>query len=139
MAAPTFVTGTLVESLTSTDGTSHTINRPSGVAGNLTIVIIGFDGGSTVVFTDTPGFTEFMRRDNGTTHGVIDFYHVDTGAEGSTVTFTTDDAEKLAAIAFHASGAADPASVAIQVQTTTGASSTTKDCPSLTLAESRDY
>ena len=141
MAFPAVV-GTPTESATTTDATTHTINRPAGVSGQLTIVIIGFDGGNAVVFTPPSGYTNLLfRLDQSTNHGSVAYWHAEDGTEGTSTSWTTDDSEKLCAIVYSISGAAVPGTQPPEATTFSFVSaSANPDPPSLTpTGGAKDY
>jgi len=110
MASPAVV-GTPSESATVSDATTHTIARPTGVAGQLTILIFSYDGGSAVNVTafSEETYTQFFRQDDTTSYGVIGYYRWEDATEDTSFDITTDDLEKSASILFSISGAENPA------------------------------
>jgi len=142
MASPAVV-GTPSESATVSDATTHTIARPTGVAGQLTILIFSYDGGSAVNVTafSEETYTQFFRQDDTTSYGVIGYYRWEDATEDTSFDITTDDLEKSASILFSISGAENPATqlpeATTALQTPIG---THKDPPSISpTGGSKDY
>jgi PKD repeat protein len=86
------------------NSTSHTLNLPTGIAaGNLLIIFYAFDGSPTVSGISENGYSTL-----GTTSASSPYtrvaYKIATGSEGSTVTFTSDVAEKSAHITYRITG-----------------------------------
>ena len=103
-------------SATTTAGTSHTVNLPSGiVSGNLLIALFSgfFGSGTTPVDISWPlGWTEFFEQDASTSTlhlAVAGAYRLADGNEGASITVTTNLSVLAAHNTYRISGAADPA------------------------------
>jgi len=97
-------------SVNNTNGTSHTVNLPSGISsGNLLIVIFGFRGGTNQTITWPSGYASFFRADQSTNVGVAAAYRQADGTEGTTITVTTSANARTSHNSYRITGAADPA------------------------------
>jgi hypothetical protein len=102
-------------STTTTAGTSHTLNLPSGISSGDTLIAMlsGFYGsGSTPVDISWPsGWTEFFEQDatTSTLHlAVAGAWRKADGTEGSSITVTTNLSVLAAHHSYRITGAADP-------------------------------
>ena len=143
MASPAVV-GTPTESSTTTDGTAHTIARPAGVAGQLSLVLFAHDSGTDLNVTafSEETYTQFFRADRlAGGWGVIGFYRWEDATEDTSFTITTDDSEKSCTIVYSISGAANPATQVPEATTAENvAATTTPTSPSITpTGGSKDY
>jgi hypothetical protein len=120
-------------------GTSHTVTRPAGVAGRLTIIVFGPDGNPVVTWPG--GYTQFFTQDRGGTLSVFGAYHQDDGTEGTSIIVTTGTSVKSASFAHQLSGAENPATQAPEATTVDGSTgSSTPDPPAITpTGGSKDY
>jgi hypothetical protein len=97
-------------SSTSTDQTSHTVNLPTGIgAGDLLVVIFVTDGTPTVTFPGTPGvdWIEITNSGGNTPNTAAEiriYYRVATGAEASTISVTTSNAQETAHVSLRIEG-----------------------------------
>lgn len=131
MSSPAIV-GT-AETAVSTASTSHVVNLPTAVAGNLLIAVMSKgSAGTTPGVNALAGWTELL--DEAIVLGLYIAYRVCDGTEGATTTFTLSSSTRGAWIVYEISGNADPATQAPQVGTTATGSSTTPDPPSVSVA-----
>ncbi|MGH7535138.1 MAG: hypothetical protein ACREMG_06090, partial [Gemmatimonadales bacterium] len=135
-------------STTTTAGTSHTLNLPTGISSGDTLIAMlsGFIGsGSTAVDISWPsGWTEFFEQDatSGTLHlAVAGAWRKADGTEGASITVTTNVSVLAAHNSYRITGAADPTvqpPEAAAIGYTTG--TTSIDPPSLTpTGGAKDY
>jgi len=97
-------------SVNNSNGTSHTVNLPSGIqSGDLLIVIFGFKGGTNQTITWPSGYTSFLRADQVTNVGVEAAYRQADGTEGTTITVQTSANARTSHNSYRITGAADPA------------------------------
>jgi len=138
------VVGTPTESSTTTDGTAHTIARPAGVAGQLSLVLFAHDSGTDLNVTafSEETYTQFFRVDRlAGGWGTIGYYRWEDATEDTSFTITTDDSEKSCTIVYSISGAANPATQPPEATTmTAGSGSASPDPPSITpTGGTKDY
>ena len=89
------VVGTPAESATTTAGTSHVVNLPSGAAGNLFLLIMG-KGTTSATVNALTGWTEIL--DESAASSGFCAWHLCDGTEGATTTFTSSASTKTATI-----------------------------------------
>lgn len=131
MASPAVV-GTPTETAISTASTTHTVNLPSGAAGNYFVAVMSKgSAGTTPSINALAGWSESL--DEAIVLGLAVLYHLCDGTEGATVDFTLSSATRGAWIVYEVSGMKDPAVQAPQVGTTATGSSTTPDPPSVSV------
>lgn len=136
MAFP--VVGATNESATTSAGTSHTINLPSGiVAGNLLLVMLG-KGTTSATINALAGWTELL--DEAQASGCYIAYRWADGTEGASITLTSSASTKSASVSYLISGAVNPATQAPQVSAVATGSSQAPDPNSLTpTGGAKDY
>lgn len=100
MAFPTIV-GTPTESATTTAGTSHVVNLPSGASGNLFLLVMG-KGSTAATINALTGWTELV--DENAAWGTFVAWRTCDGTEGTTTTFTSSASTKSATIVYEISG-----------------------------------
>ena len=129
MASPAVV-GTPIETAISTAGTTHTVNLPSGAAGNYFVAVMSKgSAGTTPSINALATWSEAL--DEAIVLGLAVLYHLCDGTEGATVDFTLSSATRGAWIVYEVSGMQNPAIQVPQVGTTSTGSSTTPDPPSV--------
>jgi len=135
MAAPSVVTSNT--SATTTAGTSHVVNLPSGIAaGDLLIVCMSL-GSTAATVNALAGWSEL--QDEGVAVGNFIAWRKADGTEGSTVTFTTSASTRSADVSLRISGAVDPTVAAPTIGTPATGSSVNPDPPSVTPPFQSDY
>lgn len=135
MASPAVQTTN--ESATTTAGTSHTVNLPSGIQSN-DLLIVCLDKGSTAATVNAlEGWTELLDENAG--NGLYIAYKFANGTESGTITLTTSASTRSAEVVLRISGAENPAVQAPVVGTTATGTSTTPNPPSITPPSSKDY
>jgi len=100
MAFPAVV-GTPAESATTTAGTSHVVNLPSGATGNLFLLVLG-KGSTAATINALTGWTELV--DENQAWGTFVAWRTCDGTEGTTTTFTSSASTKTATIVYEISG-----------------------------------
>lgn len=100
MAFPSIV-GTPAESATTTAGTSHVVNLPSGASGNLFLLVMG-KGTTSATINALTGWTELV--DENQASGAFCAWHRCDGTEGATTTFTSSASTKSATIVYEITG-----------------------------------
>jgi len=135
MAAPSVVTSNT--SATTTAGTSHVVNLPSGIAaGDLLIVCMSL-GSTAATVNALAGWSEL--QDEGVAVGNFIAWRKADGTEGSTVTFTTSASTRSADVSLRISGAVDPTVAPPTIGTAASGSSVNPDPPSVTPPFQSDY
>lgn len=134
MAFPAKV-GTPAESATTTAGTSHTVNLPTGSAGELLLIL----GSSVAASTFTQAtYTELL--DENVARGAWVACRQTDGSEGSTVTVTSSATIKPAFIAYRFSGAENPATQVPELSTVATGTSVNPDATTCTpTGGAKDY
>lgn len=135
MASP--VVQQVVESATTTAGTSHVITLPTATSGQLLLILL--DKGSTSATINAHGsLTELL--DEASANGLYIAYRQMDGTEPSTYTLTSSASTRSATLAYRISGHINPAAQAPQIGTTGTGTSATPDPPaSATPGSSQDY
>ena len=100
MAFPTII-GTPAESATTSVGTSHVVNLPSGAAGNLFLLFMG-KGTTSATINALTGWTELV--DENQASGAFCAWRLCDGTEGATTTFTSSASTKSATIVYEING-----------------------------------
>lgn len=101
------------ESATTSAGTSHTINLPTGiVAGDLLLIFLG-KGSVAATIDALAGWTELL--DENQARGGYVAYRWADGTEGATIDLTSSASTKSASVAYRISGAENPATQAPEV------------------------
>ena len=117
----------VVESNTTTAGTSHVVTLPTAYGGQLLLTLL--DKGSTSATIDAHGsLTELL--DEASANGLYIAYRWMDGSEPTTYTLTSSASTKTATFAYRISGAENPATQAPQIGTTATGTSATPDPPS---------
>lgn len=137
MASP--VVAEVIENATPTAATSHTINHPTVIAGELWLLVL--DKGtpaSTATVNAHADWTELL--DENVAIGLYIAYRWTTGAEGASTTLVTSVAVRTASMIYRLTGAENPATQAPEIGTTATGTSATPDPPtSVTPGSSKDY
>lgn len=126
------------KSSTNTAGTSHAVSLPASiVAGELLLIIL--DKGSTSAsFNTLTGWTEIV--DEAAANGITVWARQADGAEGATVTFTSDANTRSAEISFRISGAQLLATQAPELSTVATGTSTAPNATTCTpTGGAKDY
>lgn len=118
---------------TTLGGTTVTTNVPAGVVNNHVLLAMAtFSGGSGTSVTPPAGWTQVLRRDDGTTASMVIYYHV-ANSEPANYTWTASAAVQIAVTIIAYSGV-DTAAPIDTSNSQVNASSTTVTAPSITLA-----
>jgi hypothetical protein len=126
------------ETAVSTAGTSHVLNLPANIAaGNLLVIIL--DKGSTQAsFNSLAGWTEIV--DENLANGITVWARQADGAEGSTVTFTSDASTRSASFSYRITGAIPLSVQAPQLSTVATGTSTAPNATTCTpTGGAKDY
>lgn len=128
MAFP--VVAQVVENVTVSAGTNHTINHPTVTAGELWLIVL--DKGSTAASVNSHAdWTELL--DENLANGLYIAYRWTTGSEGASTTLVTSASTRTASFLYRIQGAENPATRAPEFAiTTANGSSATPDPPVVT-------
>lgn len=143
MTSPAVQTRATTES--STNSTSHTVDLPSGISsGDLLIAFFSFHGtdGNTVTWPSGADLWTEIRlaqNDSGAGSSLAIAYRDADGGEGSTISLTTANNTRFAALVLRITGHEDPATQAPEVSTGSTGQNSTADPDSITPGSSKDY
>ena len=136
MASPT-VQAT-AESVTSTAGTTHSVNLPTGIAAGDLLLLCSDKGSTAATVNALTGWTELL--DENSANGLYVAYRWADGTEVGPLAMGTSASTRLATIALRVSGAENPATQAPQIGTTATGTSVNPDPPAVTpTGGSKDY
>lgn len=118
-------------SSTTSDGTSHTVNLPTGATGDLLIVFVAFDGDVTITW---PGGYTVLQADTNDGDAAITTevrYRVTDGSEGASISLTTGASEKMSAMALRFTNYTGTPEAGTAAITATGLPNASPNPPSL--------